>query len=49
MLASDTDYAVQIPLSLLGKVPHVVGICSANTEPPGALGGLRCARDIFAT
>lgn len=38
---SDTDYALQIPLELLRQVPHVVGICSANTSPKALTGALR--------
>ena len=50
VLASDTDYAVQIPLPLLGKVPHVVGICSANTNPRALGAALRTGyiRDLIA-
>ena len=32
ILYSETDYAIQIPLELLRKTKHVVGICSANTS-----------------
>lgn len=39
VIHSDTDYAIQIPLELLGRVRHVIGICSANTKPK-ALGGV---------
>ncbi len=39
IIHSDTDYAIQIPLELLGRVRHVVGICSANTKPK-ALNGV---------
>lgn len=39
IIHSDTDYAIQIPLELLGRVRHVVGICSANTRAK-ALGGV---------
>ena len=41
VLRSDTDYAVQIPLDLLKRVPHVVGICSANTNPRALDAALR--------
>ena len=33
IIRSDTDYAIQIPLELLTRTRHVVGICSANTSP----------------
>ena len=37
-------------LSLLGKVPHVVGICSANTNPRALGAALRTGyiRDLIA-
>lgn len=38
---SENDYALQIPLEMLGKVKHVVGICSANTSPKALVGALR--------
>lgn len=41
VIHSDTDYAIQIPLELLGRVRHVVGICSANTKPKALSGVLR--------
>ena len=41
VIHSETDYAVQIPLELLGRVRHVVGICSANTKPKALGGALR--------
>lgn len=41
IIHSDTDYAIQIPLELLGRVRHVVGICSANTKPRALAGALR--------
>ena len=33
IIRSDTDYAIPIPLELLTRTRHVVGICSANTSP----------------
>lgn len=41
VIQSDTDYAIQIPLSLLAKTRHVVGICSANTSPRAFRGALK--------
>ena len=41
VIHSETDYAIQIPLELLGRVRHVVGICSANTKPKALCGVLR--------
>lgn len=41
VLHSDTDYAIQIPLGLLHRVKHVVGICSANTGAKALRGALR--------
>lgn len=41
IIHSDTDYAIQIPLELLGRVRHVVGICSANTRAKALCGALR--------
>lgn len=38
---SDTDYALQIPLDILRKIPYVVGICSANTSPKALIGALK--------
>lgn len=38
---SENDYALQIPLEMLEKVKHVVGICSANTSPKALVGALR--------
>ena len=50
VIHSDTDYAVQIPLELLRKVPHVVGICSANTNPRALSAALKtgCFRYLIA-
>lgn len=41
VICSETDYAVQIPLELLARTRHVVGICSANTSPRALKGALR--------
>ena len=41
VIHSETDFAVQIPLELLGRVRHVVGICSANTKGRALKGALR--------
>lgn len=41
IIHSDTDYAIQIPLELLARVRHVVGICSANTSPKALKGALK--------
>lgn len=41
VIRSDSDYAVQIPLELLARVKHVVGICSANTSPAALRGALK--------
>ena len=41
VIHSDMDFAVQIPLELLGRVRHVVGICSANTKGRALRGALR--------
>lgn len=41
VLYSDTDYAIQIPLELLRKTKHVVGICSANISQAALRGVLR--------
>lgn len=41
VIRSDSDYAVQIPLELLARVKHVVGICSANTSPVALKGALK--------
>lgn len=41
IICSDMDYAIQIPLELLGRVSHVIGICSANTKPKALCGVLR--------
>lgn len=38
---SDTDHALQIPLDVLGRVKHVIGICSSNTSPKALVGALR--------
>lgn len=38
---SENDYMLQIPLENLSRIPHVVGICSANTNPRAVLGALR--------
>lgn len=38
---SEEDYALQIPLEILETIPHVVGICSANTSPKALVGALR--------
>ena len=41
VLYSDTDYAIQIPLELLRRTKHVVGICSANISQTALRGVLR--------
>lgn len=41
VLYSETDYAIQIPMELLRKTKHVVGICSANTSSAALRGVLR--------
>ena len=41
VIRSKTDYAIQIPLELLARVKHVVGICSANTSPKALRGALK--------
>lgn len=41
IIHSDTDYAVQIPLEVLSRTRHVVGICSANTSPRALKGALK--------
>lgn len=41
IICSDMDYAIQIPLELLRRVRHVIGICSANTKPKALCGVLR--------
>lgn len=41
VIHSDADFAVQIPLELLGRVRHVVGVCSANTKGKALKGALR--------
>lgn len=41
VIHADTDYAIQIPLELLSRVRHVVGICSANTSAKALRGALR--------
>lgn len=38
---SDTDYALQIPIEVLGKVKHVIGICSSNTSAKAFAGAMR--------
>lgn len=38
---SDKDYAMQIPLDTLAKVPCVIGICSANTGARALAGALK--------
>lgn len=38
---SPDDHALQIPIKLLRQIPHVVGICSANTSPKALAGALR--------
>lgn len=41
ILASDMDYAVQIPIEILRQTPNVVGIAAANIHPKALLGALR--------
>lgn len=38
---SDTDYALQIPIEVLGGVKHVIGICSSNTSAKAFTGAMR--------
>lgn len=41
IITSSRDFAFQIPIESLRKIPHVIGICSANTSPKALLGALR--------
>lgn len=41
VIHADTDYAIQIPLELLRKTGHIVGICSANTSARALNGVLK--------
>lgn len=38
---SDFDYSLQIPIEILGRIKHVIGICSSNTNPKALVGALR--------
>lgn len=38
---SEFDYALQIPIEVLGRVKHVIGICSSNTSAKAFTGALR--------
>lgn len=40
IIQSDTDYAMQVPISALAGCKHVVGICSANVNPRALTGAL---------
>lgn len=40
IIASDQDFAIQIPTELLGGCPNVVGVCSANTSTKALRGAL---------
>lgn len=50
IICSNTDYAVQIPLPLLARCPHVVGICGANISAQALLAALNTGliTDIIA-
>lgn len=41
VIRSDTDYAIQIPLELLRKTPHVVGVCSSSISPRALAAALK--------
>lgn len=41
IIHSDTDYAIQIPIRLLKKSRHVIGLCSANVNRRSLAGALR--------
>ena len=41
IIKSDSDYAIQIPISLLKKCTNVIGVCSANVGWRSFLGALR--------
>jgi DNA-binding transcriptional regulator LsrR (DeoR family) len=41
VIYSEQDYAIQIPLDLLGRCPRVIGICSANVRADALVGALR--------
>lgn len=41
VLYSESDYAIQIPLEVLVRTKHVVGICSSNISPKALAGALR--------
>ena len=41
IIQSDIDYAIQIPIRLLKKSRHVVGLCSANVNRRSLAGALR--------
>lgn len=40
IIHSDHDYIIQIPLDVLARCPHVVGICSANVSAKALRGAL---------
>ncbi|MDR1808368.1 MAG: MarR family transcriptional regulator [Propionibacteriaceae bacterium] len=50
IIHSDQDYAIQVPLAILAKVPRIIGIASANVSPEALLGALRtgCLTDLVA-
>jgi DNA-binding transcriptional regulator LsrR (DeoR family) len=41
IIHSEQDYAIQIPLEILGAVPRVIGIVSANVSTDALMGALR--------
>jgi DNA-binding transcriptional regulator LsrR (DeoR family) len=40
IIVSDHDYAIQIPVETLAKVPKVVGVCAATVGPEALIGAL---------
>jgi DNA-binding transcriptional regulator LsrR (DeoR family) len=41
IIRSEQDYAIQLPLEILARCRHRIGICSANVRPDALLGALR--------
>ena len=41
VVQSEQDFAIQVPIDLLKRCPHIIGVCSANTSAKALLGALR--------
>ena len=41
IIASEEDFAIQVPIDMLERCPNIIGVCSADTSPQALLGAIR--------